>query len=113
VKHYEESYIQKVVVSYVRSKYPNVIMTCCPAVAKSARQGRENKMMGYLAGIPDLIFAEARYGYYGLFIELKTEKGKVSDEQKAILGQLNDRGYKAIVCRSTEEAIAAIDRYLK
>ena len=110
---YDESYIQKIVVNYVRRAFPQVLFTCAPAVAKRARQGKENKLMGYLAGWPDLTFAVAKHGYYGLFIELKTETGKISTDQQVILKALNDSGYKAIVCRSAEQAIESITKYLK
>ena len=112
MKH-EEAWIQKVVVNYVRNKHPEIIFTCAPAVANSARQGHENRLMGYQKGWPDLFFALAKRGYNGLFIELKTEKGKISIEQEKIISALLDLGYKAVICRSSEEAIAEIRDYIK
>ena len=111
--HHEESYMQKIVVSYVRNKHPEIIFTCAPAVANTARTGRNNKLMGYQAGWPDLFFALARKGYYGLAIELKTAKGKVSEYQKHVNATMNANGYKAVICYSAEEAILTIDQYLK
>lgn len=109
----EEAGIQKVVVFYVRKQFPNILFTCAPAVAKSARQGHENKMMGYLKGFPDLFFAVPRKGYNGLFIELKTKSGRVQPEQEEIVQKLNDLGYKALICRGADFAIEAINNYLK
>jgi hypothetical protein len=82
-------------------------------VAKSARQGHENKLMGYCKGWPDLMFAFAHKGWGGLFIELKTPNGKISPEQEVIIARLNETGYKAVICRSPEEAIDEISRYMK
>ena len=110
---YEESVIQKVVVNWLRRNYPDVLFTCAPAVAKSARQGRENKLMGYCKGWPDLTFAEPRHGYPGLYVELKTATGKIQPEQEIILERLRSRGYKTVICRSDVEAISTIKEYLK
>lgn len=108
-----ESRIQKTIVQLIRMKYPKLIFTCAPAVAKSPKQGHENKLMGYQRGWPDLFFALPKKGYSGLFIEVKTPDGKVEAHQKEILQQLNDDGYKAIVCRSVDEALVSLDAYLK
>lgn len=109
----EESMIQKIVVDFIRRKYPEIIFTSAPAVAKSPRQGHENKLMGYWKGFPDLFIACPVKGYYGLFIELKTAKGKVSPEQETTIIRLTNSGYKAIICRSPEEAIIEINKYMK
>jgi len=110
---HEESMIQKVVVHHIKSYFPGVIFTCAPAVAKSARQGKENKLMGYQKGWPDLFFALPRKGYNGLFIELKTDRGSVQPEQRDLIERLNALGYKAIICRSDVEAISAFEDYQK
>jgi hypothetical protein len=110
---HEESMIQKIVTTHIRNYFPTVIFTCAPATAKSARQGRENKLMGYLKGWPDLFFALPKKGYNGLFIELKTDRGSVQPEQRDLMQRLNDIGYKAIICRSAEEAISAFENYQK
>jgi hypothetical protein len=110
---HEESMIQKDFVSHVRSKFPDMVFTCAPAVAKSARQGRENRLMGYQKGWPDLFFPIPRKGYYGLFIEFKTMKGVIEKEQRHILDYLNGIGFKSVVCRSTCEAIQILTDYLK
>ena len=108
-----ESFYQKVVVNWIKNNHPDILFTCAPAVAKSARQGHENRLMGYCKGWPDLFFAIPKKGWYGLFIELKTEKGKVQPEQEAIIERLNNLGYKAMICRSPEVAIMEIKNYLK
>jgi hypothetical protein len=71
------------------------------------------KAEGMRPGALDLVLAVARGGYHGLFTEMKTRTGRISDEQSAFLTYLDSSGYKAVVCRSTEEAIAAITNYLK
>jgi len=51
-------------------------------------------------------------GYHGLFIELKSKNGRLSEYQKTWVDNLNDRAYKAVVCYSLDEAINAVREYL-
>jgi hypothetical protein len=46
-----------------------------------------------------------------LFIELKTDKGIASKEQKEWIKQLNKRGYYASICKGFLEAQKVIDDY--
>ena len=51
--------------------------------------------------------------YAGLYIEMKRKKGgKESSEQKEWREYLISQGYKAVVCKGADEAIAAIKEYL-
>lgn len=81
------------------------------------------KAMGTQAGFPDLFLFIPKGRYHGLFIELKTPKGKavdgkirqagkVSDNQQAMLDRLNAVGYKAVVCYGANGAIDEIKSYL-
>jgi len=109
----EEMWIQIKVVEYIRRKYPDALFTCAPATAKSVQQGVKNKRMGLRKGWPDLFIAEPRNGRHGLFLELKTQKGKVSPEQSAILNKANELGYSGIAVYSYEEAVETINSYMK
>jgi hypothetical protein len=71
------------------------------------------KKQGVKAGVPDMLLPVPRRGYNGLFIELKADKGKLSENQKWWLEKLNERGYKAIVCYGFENARQTILEYLK
>ena len=110
---HEEAMMQKVVVKHIRQYFPKVIFTCAPAVAKSARQGHDNKLMGYQKGWPDLFFALPKKGYNGLFIELKTDRGTIQPEQRKMIEDLQGLGYKAVFCRSDIEAISCFEDYQK
>jgi hypothetical protein len=108
----KESAIQIAVVQYIRVKYKNVLFTISPIVKLNARQGYFQKLLGYAAGSPDLILFEPRGIYHGLMIELKSEKGIVSENQKSFLLKLTERGYKTAVCYSAREAEDIIDTYM-
>lgn len=90
---------------------------------RSKSEGRNFKLMGTKAGFPDLFLFIPKGGYHGLFVELKTPKGKtkngktrqagqVSDLQQTMINRLNTQGYKAVVCYGYDEAVQAIKEYL-
>lgn len=80
---------------------------------RNAIEAAKFKAMGVRAGFPDLILCIARQGYHGLFVELKTAKGRQSDNQKYYQAVLEEQGYKYVVIRSIEDFISTINEYLQ
>lgn len=70
------------------------------------------KAMGTRAGFPDLFLAVPSNGFHGLFLELKTEKGRVRESQKTYGDMLRRQGYVVEVVRSLDEFIKVINEYL-
>jgi hypothetical protein len=70
------------------------------------------KAEGVKPGIPDLCLPAARKGFNGLYIELKTNTGRLSHEQAGWLDRLNEAGYMAVLCRGDKAAIETIKSYL-
>lgn len=71
------------------------------------------KHEGVRSGVPDLYFAYPHRGYHGLFIEMKRRRGgRVSEEQKAYIDALIDKGYAVKVCRGCDEAFRELTAYL-
>lgn len=69
---------------------------------------------GVRAGVPDLFLAFPYRSYDGLFLEMKKPKGgRVSGKQKTMLEQLDEVGYKTVVCNGWLEAKAVIEEYLE
>ncbi len=66
---------------------------------------------GLSPGVPDITVACPSGGFPGMFIEMKTEKGKVSAYQEEWLRKLHGAGYRVAVCRSAQEAIRELTRY--
>jgi hypothetical protein len=73
---------------------------------------RKLKAEGAKSGIPDLFLPAARNGYNGLFIELKTEKGTVSPNQKHWIEALREQGYQVEVCRGWDAARLVLLDYM-
>lgn len=71
------------------------------------------KREGQKSGIPDICIPVARQGFHGLYLEFKNgTKGSVSDNQHAMIFQLQDNGYRVDVVRSVDQAIAVVEDYM-
>jgi len=70
------------------------------------------KKQGVKSGVLDAYLSVPSSKYHGLYIEMKSEKGKVSEKQDWWIGRLRGYGYKVEVCYSAESAINAIKQYL-
>lgn len=79
---------------------------------RNAREAARLKQEGAKAGVSDIFLPVARKGFHGLYIELKIEGGKPSENQKWWLEQVTKQGYKAKVCWGWIEAKGVIERYL-
>lgn len=98
----------------IRHKFPELkLLYHIPNERKcSQAQGRRLKLQGVRSGVPDLHIPVARSGYHSLYIEMKTEKGRTSANQDWWIEELNKQGNKCAVCRSWEEAVAVLEKYL-
>lgn len=67
---------------------------------------------GLKSGVPDLFLPVARNGKHGLFVEMKTATGKVSETQKSWIADLNAQGYEAVVCKGWRMAALVIGQYV-
>ncbi len=64
-----------------------------------------------LSGVPDLFLPVPRGCFHGLYIEMKSDKGRVTDNQRWFLSKTEGLGYKTAVCYSAKEAIETIQDY--
>ena len=93
-------------------KYSGLLFAIPNGGARTKSYGARLKREGMRAGVPDLMLPIASDEYHGLFIELKTKKGKLQDSQKIWLQKLNDNGYLAAECKGWEAAKELIQQYL-
>lgn len=73
---------------------------------------RRLKEEGQKAGIPDLMLAVPGGKYHGLFIEMKSKRGRLTDMQEDWLWRLSEQGYMADTCYGFDEAVRVIEKYL-
>ena len=86
-----ENVIHKAVVDYINLQYPDSLWVHVPSEGKRTKfEQFAAKMLGLKAGVPDLLIFDEDYfmRYRGLAIELKSAKGKLTENQKEFLRQL-------------------------
>lgn len=109
-----EHQIQKAVFQWLRAAHPKVIAYAIPnAARRSAAQAAYLKAEGLRAGMPDIVIAMPRGGFHGMYLELKTQTGRVSDSQRDTLEALAEMQYACAIARSVDEAIEFISTYLE
>lgn len=79
--------------------------------SRNVAEARHLKAQGVKPGVPDLFIPVPGSRYAGLFVEMKAQKGRVSEYQKAWLNLLNRNGYRAVVCYGFDEARKILDDY--
>ena len=75
-------------------------------------QGRRTKREGIVRGVADLCLAMPRHGYGALYIEMKRPDRYQSPEQRTWQKNIERHGNKYVVCKSLDEFITIINRYL-
>lgn len=70
------------------------------------------KAEGLLAGVSDLFLMIPAGNKHGMFIEMKSKQGVLSDKQKIFIEKAKEMNYDAVVCYSFEEGQEAIKKYL-
>jgi hypothetical protein len=78
---------------------------------RDAITGAILKRQGVRRGVSDWIFLEPRNGASGLIVELKTETGSMTAEQKEFLKMALQRGYVYAICRTLDNFIEIVNLY--
>ena len=97
------------------SKYPQLTMMF--AIPNGGQRNivtaTKLKAEGVKSGVPDIFLAFPSIGCHGLFIEMKSPKGKVSDNQRCWMAALSANEYLTACCHSFDEAKEIICEYLE
>ena len=108
MKH-PERIIQINVVNWLRQKHPEIKFQANIPEQKSTIAWRMiQDRMGFRSGISDLFFPGGNEKYKGLWLELKTEDGKLATSQKLFLSDMIELGYDAKVAYGYDEAMHII-----
>lgn len=101
-----EQSIHKAILSYLRATLPHGwIVQHTPNKPRSVIAGAVEKAMGAVKGWPDL----AVYGPGSVhFLEIKAEKGRLSDAQWLVHDGLRDLGFQVAVVRSVDDVRAKV-----
>lgn len=100
--------------SYMTGKWP-----CLERLYHTPNGGYRNvaeaahfKRIGVKPGVPDLFLPYPCGGWSGLWLEMKTDKGRATYCQRDWIEYLWSVGYCAYICHNAGEAINAIETYL-
>lgn len=98
----------------IRAKWPELKLLhhVKNETAEGTRRIGIDKSMGVKKGVPDLFLPAAHGKYHGLYIEMKSETGKASNEQLWWIKELNDAGYFAAICHGWRKAVDTLEWYL-
>lgn len=99
---------QIVVLEFLRQCTSIPVIHIANQRATSPQHGAMLKRMGVWAGAADLFFPRSNHSHKGMFLELKTLKGKPSVNQIAFLDAMTKEGYFSVICYGSKEAIDTI-----
>jgi len=112
----EESRIQIACVEWFRYQYNSLsgnFFSIPNGGIRNAITAKILKAEGTLAGVADLFLSVPRKGFHGMYIEMKTGKGKQQESQKIFQSNVEKEGYLYVVCRSLDDFITKTENYLK
>lgn len=98
----------------IRSRWPELALLfhIKNETTEGAQQVAVDRASGVKKGVPDLCLPVPRGDYHGLYIEMKTQRGKTSDAQGWWGDKLTEQGYFWEVCHGWESAIRVLEWYL-
>ncbi len=104
---------QAVLVGLLRNFYPDVLFFAIPnGGLRNVKVAVKLKAEGVLPGVPDLLVAEPRGSFHGLFVEMKAIGGTTSKDQKKVKLALEARGYAVTVAKGSQQAFHVVETYL-
>lgn len=105
-----EDAIQTTIITYLRFALPKAIIFSIPNEGKrSPRLAAAMKRRGMLPGVPDICIIGRNSKAY--FIEVKSKKGTLTDNQKAVAEMMVNRSVPHIVARSIDDVEDALRKW--
>lgn len=102
IKKVSENDIQRQIVDWIRACAPYCVVAAIPNGSRRTASGRAaNGVPGLTPGVPDLVVILPAGQV--LWLEVKSEKGRVSDAQFAFHTRLNGLGHRVGVVRCLED----------
>ena len=94
-------------------RYAKLLFSVPNGGMRNAGMARRLKAEGVVSGVSDLILLMPNSEYHALCIELKTNAGKQTANQKSWEEIVIKHGYKYAVVRSFDEFVAEVTKYLR
>lgn len=81
--------------------------------SRNRAEAAKLKEMGVKAGVADLFLPCPKGIYSGMYIEMKFGSNRQTERQKEFLADMVENGYFVVTCYSAEDAIHALEEYIK
>lgn len=104
---YPESEDQKRVVAWIRKRPNWLVMRMENALQRTQAQAARDQALGMEPGAPDLV---VMFRTFAFFLEMKSTKGAVSEEQEKLHKQLRARGCAVMVGYGEQRTIRALEK---
>ena len=105
MRHLEDN-LQRAIVRYLRLK--GILVFHIPnGGSRNAREAHNLKLSGVLAGVSDLVILMQNRA---VFVELKTDKGRQSDNQKKFQQDVEALGFEYLIWRSIDDCIKFVEK---
>ena len=114
MKHLEDD-LQATCIKWFDYQYPklkNLLFHVPNGGNRNVREAARLKSQGVRSGVADLILLIPKSNFHGLCIEMKSEKGKLSENQKEWLKLVSSQCFCVQVCNSFESFYKTINEYM-
>ena len=111
----DESRLQMACVKWFRMQYPQhrkLLFSVPNGGFRNIATAKRMKLEGVVAGVSDLILLIPSHDFHGLCIEMKTAKGRQTDNQKEWQTHVEAHGYIYALARSVEDFQNIVNDYL-
>lgn len=98
-----EDQIQQKIIIHYRNQFKGLIFSVPNGGTRNILEAKKLKATGILAGVADLIILKPNAEC--IFIEVKADKGVLSDVQRIFRKEVAEMGFKYYLVRSVEEFI--------
>ncbi len=100
--------------NYIKAQYPQCFVVHIPNEGKRTRfEQYKFKILGAVAGMPDVMIFDPKSNLSGLAIEIKAGYNKPTENQKKCLRELENRNWEVFWSNSLDEILDRIDNYMK
>lgn len=110
-----EQELQRACIKWLRLQYPDLLAFHTPngRNAGSPRMGKLWKDMGVVAGVPDILIVRRNSYWVGMAVELKSDKGRISESQLAMHEKFLKEGWYMTTIRSLDDFMRAVKEYMR
>jgi len=107
-----EDQLQRMVLRWLRLQHPEVLVFHVPNGGLRAKaEACIMKGLGVVAGVPDLVLCFP--GGVCRFLELKSERGRLSVSQAGTIERLTAMGFDVAVVRDLDEAVTVVNGWVR